>query len=433
MLALASSALVGLSVAAASAQTIEILDTTDPQLVQGQVAFAGGKTLNLTVGIGSGAFRAPGEPADMVWTVGDRGANFTCGDLKDTVGLEGEAFCGANAKKGRIYPMPDYTPSIYRVQFDLAAKSFKVVETIPLKTTDGKLVSGLLNPLTVATTEIPLDAKGQVLPHDPSAVDLEGVVRLKDGTFWLGDENSPSILHVAANGTILKRLVPAGTEGDYAKAGYPVEGKLPAILAKRTLNRGIESMAVDSKEQALWFVMQNPLANPDAKAYTEARNSRLLRFDLAKQEVTGEFVYELEAITSFKGEEKKKQNTPRISELLALEEGKLLILDRTELTTHLLVIDPAQATNILGTAWDAAATSPSLEQSDLAKAGIVPVSKTLVLDTANHPEVPTKVEGLARLADGSLLMINDNDFGIQDAVTKLIRVTGLPLGPVPAK
>jgi hypothetical protein len=432
MLALATTALVGMGAGAVSAQTVSVLTSTDTQLTLGQVAFEGGKTLNLTVGIGSGAYRAPSDAADMMWTVGDRGANFTCGDAKGVIGIEGEAFCGAKAKGGRIYPMPEYTPSIYRVQFDLAAKSFKVVATIPLKNTAGKQVSGLLNPLTVATTETPLDAKGQVLAQDPDAVDLEGLVQLPDGTFWLGEENGPSILHVAADGTILKRLVPKGSEGDYAKTGYPVEGKLPGILTKRNLNRGIESMAMDSSGAALWFVLQNPLANPDAKTFGDARNSRLLRFDLATQEITGEYVYELEAIASFKGEEKKKQSTPRISEMMGLEDGKLLLLDRTELTTHLLVLDPANATNILGTAWDDLATSPSLEQSELAAAGIVPVAKTLVLDTANHPDIPTKIEGLARMADGSLMMVNDNDFGIQDAETKLVHVSGLALGATPA-
>ena len=60
---------------------------------------------------------------------------------------------------------------------------------------------------------------------------------------------------------------------------YEVEGTLPAILAKRRLNRGIEFMAVSPDENFLYFIMQNPLANPDDDAYAAAGNTRLFKIE----------------------------------------------------------------------------------------------------------------------------------------------------------
>ncbi len=50
--------------------------------------FEGGKTLNLTVGIGSSAFRRPDDPPNVIWTLGDRGPNIECKDMKEVAGVE---------------------------------------------------------------------------------------------------------------------------------------------------------------------------------------------------------------------------------------------------------------------------------------------------------------------------------------------------------
>lgn len=410
---------------AAQALEIEIYRSEDPQLSLGQMEFEGGKTLDLSVGIGSGAFRRADAPADEFVTVSDRGPNFTCGAAEEIIGIKGEVFCG-DIKRGRIYPRPDYSPSIYRIR--VAEGGFAVSEVIPLRTVSGKPVTGMPNRLTVATTENPVDGSGRRLEQDVNSVDAEGIVELADGTFWIGEENATSIFHVAADGRILRRIVPAGTEHDFEGADYEVEGALPALLAKRQANRGIESMAVSPDERFLYFVVQNPLANPDAEAYGQAVNTRLFKMDREQGRLVGEYVYTLTAMAEFPGEEKKKQSTARISELLALDENRLLILDRTEKTTKIFEIDLSGATDILGTKWDETATSPSLEQVTLEEADIVPVSKRLVLDSSSHPELPTKIEGMAFFGNGDLMLINDDDFGISGQRTAVARVKGLDLG-----
>ena len=95
-----------------------------------------------------------------------------------------------------------------------------------------------------------------------------------------------------------------------------------------------------------------------------------------------------------------------------------------DVTVREYEVELSGATNILGTPWDDAATQPTLEQSDLGKAGIVPVGKMLRLDTADLPTVVGKTEGMTLLGDGSLALINDDDFGITGARKQIVVIRG---------
>ncbi len=84
----------------------------DTLLTLGSYTFEGGKTLPLTVGIGSGAFRHPGDPSNVMWTIGDRGPNLTCNEIKAVADFE-PAAC-REVKNGRIYPTLDDPQSFRR-------------------------------------------------------------------------------------------------------------------------------------------------------------------------------------------------------------------------------------------------------------------------------------------------------------------------------
>ncbi len=426
----AASALALVLAAPAVAQIqIEQFTSTDQVLSLGSFAFQGGKTLNLTVGIGSGGFRRPSDPAFQAWVVGDRGPNIACSEAEEIAGVARATICAA-APNGRIYPTPDYTPSAYGIRMLPGTGRFVVTDVITVKDKDGVPVDGMLNPLTVASTETPLDGAGKLLQQNPNAVDLEGIVRLRNGEFWFGDENGPSLIHTDAEGRIITRYVPAGTEQDYARANYRTVGSLPALLAKRATNRGLESLTISPDERFLWTIMQNPVANPDAAAYRDALNARILQVDRATGQVVGQFVYQMEPVTAYKSDTATTNNTVRISEMLALSATRFIVLERTERTTKLYEIDVSQATNILGTRWDDPATRPTLEQSNnLAGTGITPTPKVLRLDTADHPSLPVKIEGLAMMGDGRIMLINDDDFGITGGrtIVSLISGTGIRL------
>jgi hypothetical protein len=409
--------------AAATAGEIEKFKSSDPALALGQVTFSGGNTLELTAGIGSGLFHAAGDPATMLWTISDRGPNIDCAEAEKIAGVTTDKICQGD-DKGKIFPLPGFTPSIYRVELSDDG-TFKIAGVLPLLGADGKLITGISNPLTLTKTEQAFDSSGQVLPMDPGGLDTESLVRLSDGTFWVAEEYGPSLVHIAADGKILERLVPAGLEADLAKAPYPVRGALPAILMKRALNRGLESVAVSADEKRLYILMQNPLANPDQDAYKAARMARLLEIDTASGKAMGEYVYMLDAPESFRNDKSTKQNDVRLSELTMSPAGELVALERIGKTTklHRLALDGA--TNIAGGAWDDPATAPSLEQlteADLAGKGIVPLGKHLLLDSADQAGLPAKIEGVSFVDADTLVLINDNDFGIDGAVTEIIRM-----------
>ena len=114
---------------------------------------------------------------------------------------------------------------------------------------------------------------------------------------------------------------------------------------------------------------------------------------------------------------------------MASGQRSLIVLERTEQTTKLFRIDLSAATDLAAAGkWDDAATLPTLEQIDPAKEGLKPAPKTLVLDSADHKELPVKLEGMALFGNGDLMLINDDDFGIDGKRTAVMRVTGVPLG-----
>ena len=413
--------LVMAGVAAAAAIAVQYYASDDTLLRMGSYTFEGGKTLTLTVGIGSGAYRHASDPPHVLWTIGDRGPNIACDEMPAIAGVALDA-C-RQVRNGRVYPTPSYAPSIYRVLL-LPDGTFRVTDVVTLKDRAGRPLSGLLNPLQTAATETALDGRGQ--PRDPevNGIDAEALVRLADGSFWIADENGPSLAHVTADGRLSVRHVPRGTESEFAGAQYEVRGSLPALLTKRPINRGIESVALSPDERWLYFIMQNPLAHPDTAAYRQAQNVRLFKIEHATMQVVGEYVYTLDDPRTFRRDPSEKQNDPRISELMALGLDQLIVLERTEKTTKLYEIDLGSADNILGTPWDDPATRPTLEQTTVQAAHIKAVPKTLRFDSADFPDMVGKTEGMALLDDGALALINDDDFGIMGGRTQIVVLRG---------
>lgn len=405
----------------ALAEGPEIFTSDDPALPLGTVQ-TGPTALKLSRGIGSALFHMKGDPDNVFYSVTDRGPNIDCAETEELIGADFNKMC-AGDKSAKLFPIPTFVPSIQRVELGSDGK-FTIKELIQISDANGKPITGLPNPLKVAKTEHAYDKDGKEIGFDPNGLDTEGLVRLSDGSFWLSDEYAPSLVHVAADGKIIERLVPKGSEGDFAAATYKISGTLPAILTKRQLNRGMEGVAISPDEKFLYGLMQNPLANPDADAYKKAKSTRILKVDAATGQPVGEFVYLLDDHTTFKDDKKAdKQSDVRLSEISAVGQDKLVVLERIAKTTKLYLVDLASGTDILGTAWDDIATAPSLEQADLAAASVKTLPKTLWFDSSAHKGIPAKIEGVAFVAPDTLVIINDDDFGIDGAsTTKIVRL-----------
>jgi len=393
-------------------------------LTLGKVGFLNGKKLSFDVGIGSGAYHYADDPDNVLYTVTDRGPNIKCSDTKAVIGVPNTSMCDGD-KAGKVFPIPNFSPTIYKIALN-AKHTFTVMETVNLKNTVGQPISGLSNPLVTSNTEKAFDHNGKQISFDPSGLDVEAVLKLSDGTFWVSEEYGPSLVHATADGRIIERWVPRGLEDDLAGAGYPVAGKLPGILKWRKLNRGIESIAVSPDEKSLYFAMQSPLANPNKKAYKTSNAVRLFKMDIASAKVVGEFIYPLDNPTTFAADnktKKRKQNHVKVSEMTAIGNDRLLVLERISKTTKFYVVDLKSGGNISGTKWDAEVVSPSLEQlgvQGMAKKGVVGLTKTLVMNTDEKSGMPKKIEGIGLVDANTLMLINDNDFGINGGKTTVV-------------
>ncbi|RLL53262.1 esterase-like activity of phytase family protein [Mariprofundus sp. EBB-1] len=409
------------AVTAATATVTPQFKVFQPQDV---VLFSGGtKKVPLDIAFGSAAFHLQTDPANIVYTMSDRGPNIKC---KDSFKVFGAAvgFCPTGNK---IFPVPSFSPSIFKWQIDHTGVT--LLETIKMKDAAGKPITGVSNPSSVLLpTEANYDKNAVAFAGDPNGLDPEAFVKMQDGTFWVGEEYGPSILHLSATGRVIERLVPSGVEVQLAAATYPVVGSLPAILSKRKLNRGIEDIAISPNEQFLYFLMQSPLANPAVADYKTSRNARLFKFDLVTKTVVGEYVYQLDLPATFSADATTVQSNVKLSEMVATGLDQLIVLERVSNTTKLYRINLAGATNIFGTNWDVIGTLPSLEQSNLITAGIASISKTLAMDSSvDYPGLlPPKVEGIGLLNNNELVLINDNDFGIFASPTQITIIPPLP-------
>ena len=115
----------------------------------------------------------------------------------------------------------------------------------------------------------------------------------------------------------------------------------------------------------------------------------------------------------------------KISSVVGLGGGKLLVEERTDNVARLYTADLRGATNLLWGKYDLARTKPSLETALPSK--VKPLAKKLTVDLAAVSKVPGKLEGVAVLDRTTIAVANDNDFGLGefDENGKLID-TGVP-------
>ena len=324
---------------------------------------------------------------------------------------------GEETPAGRPFLKPDYVAEVIRFQLDKASGEISILEKIPLTRNDGgeiKAITGFPN--IAGVDEKPIDEDGNALPYDPFGADLEGIVVAPDGSFWMVDEYRPAVYHFNAAGLLLNRFVPKGTA---ALAGQP-EGTygdetLPADYAKRRANRGFEAVALDSSG-ILYAFIQTPLANPNRATSDNSNLIRVLGIDPANGEPVAEYVYALEKPRV------RVTNVDKIGDATYdPKTGSFYVIERDDEANptnkkFIFRFDLKGATNLLAPGAPALASGKTLEQhslDELAALGIKSVKKTKILNLPSIGYLPgDKPEGLALLPDGSLAVLNDNDFGV---------------------
>ena len=380
------------------------------------------RMLKVTRGLGSGLAHRAGDPADRIWAIGDRGPN-----LKVPVAIQHYGIAQleryTEIEGAKVMPCLDIGPAISELRVE--ADKVVHVRTLPLRDRSGRPLSGA--PIPGGFSEPAFELDGTPIPPDPSGADTEGIAAAADGTFWIADEYGPSLLHVASEGTVLERWVPQGCSNWFRDADYPVVEALPAIAARRQLNRGFEGLALSEDEASLYVAFQSPLAHPDERAHRKGRHVRIWELDLAERAVVTEYLYPFDKPDSFLRDAELGDmhwRDLKVSELVALGGNRLLVLERGSATTKLytVLLDPACAVD--GAYLDIA-TRPSLEElsgSDGFGERVPQLAKTPLFTTDDHRDVGADLEGVALLSAESLLLVNDNDFGIEDVQTCFWRI-----------
>mgnify|MGYP002382409582 CR=1 FL=1 len=184
------------------------------------------------------------------------------------------------------------------------------------------------------------------------------------------------------------------------------------------------ALDLESSSQAF-----RPLAHPDRAAHDAGDIVRLWELDAQSGAFRREYAYPLDPPASFQRDcaaGPVARNDIKISELCCLPDGSLLVLERVTLSTHIHRIRPDVA-QALPPAYVEPAHRPTLEQvgqSGAAAAGIALLHKEPVFSTDAHPEIGGDLEGMLWLDDGSLLLANDNDYGIEGAATRFWLAVG---------
>jgi hypothetical protein len=401
--------------------TIERISWREVSL--GAIALKNDRRMRLTMGIGSGLALRKGDPDGTVWAIADRGPN-----LKVEIAIERYGLTHlqrlAKLDGAKLMPRPEIGPTLCELK--LKDNTMTRVRQLPLRQRSGKAISGL-PALSGNGMEPAFDLQGKALGVDPSGADTEGLVALSDGTFWIADEFGPSLLHVGADGEVLARWVPKGIEKALKKADYAIKAVLPAIAARRRLNRGFEALALSPDERWLYLIFQSPLAYPDIAAFKKARHVRVWKLDMVSGAIEAQFLYPLDKPKSFARDAAKgdvDRSDIKVSEAVAIGSDQLLVLERISHTTKIYRVALA-AGRALPEQHLNARVRPTLEQlsaEDDMPDAIPVLPKALVMSSDEALDLPPDLEGMIVLSPTELLLVNDNDFSVEGARTQFWRV-----------
>ncbi len=269
--------------------------------------------------------------------------------------------------------------------------------------------------------------------------DFEGIVRDENGNFWMCDEYRPSIYQFAPDGMLIKRLVPDKTNeltipilGFSLGEGFYGQETLPEVYSKRRANRGFEAIAYDQATGIVYAFIQSPVETPAASV---VRNNsdiiRILGVNAADGTVASEYVYLLERNRV----DGLGNRVDKIGDAVYTGNGKFLVLERDSSLPgedtgqkYIYEIDITYATNLRANAELTALadkmsssgpedkTLEMMTADDLAAAGVRTAFKRKILNLPTIGYQPSdKAEGLTVLPDGSIAVLNDNDFGLAGA------------------
>lgn len=329
--------------------------------------------------------------------------------------------------EGKLFPAPGFTPSVGLIS---VGKHGAVLESVlPLKFSNKVNASGLpVAPGKLGSSdEVPLTDAARYAPAsgttfsdhgvDTEAIALDAAL----GVLWVADEYGPFILKIdPVTGVILKKYQPG-----------PGAADLPAVLALRRANRGIEGLALDKDTGKLHGFIQSPL--DDGKAFytvpgaTVASNEnirdyagfiRWIEFDTTTEK-TRLYAYPIDSTQYAAG----KTGHAKLGDLVSLGGGKFIVIEQgigadEKMFNHLMLVHIPTAVS------DIAAINSDLEKSSMTGtavnaadyAHVITLKRNLLFDLNGAGWLAEKAEGLALVDEHTLALASDDDFGMKTVV-----------------
>lgn len=374
---------------------------------------------------GSGlAFKAKAADGTLeFYGITDRGPNGDGPKVLNSVVTSG----ATGSSDAKFFPAPSFTPSIGVITIGKGGAVLK--SSMPIKFSASVNASGL----SIAAGKV--GSSGEVPLNDAAkydatskttfsvdGIDTEAVVfDAARGVLWVSDEYGPFILKIdPATGVILKKYQPGTGAAD-----------LPAVLAKRRANRGMEGLSIEVTSGKLHGFVQSPLddgkasyvlpgaaaaSNESIKDY--AKFTRWVEFD-PSTEKSKLYAYPIDNAQYASG----KTGNAKLGDLVSLGGGKFIVIEQGAGSDG-KVFNRLMLVQIPATVTDIAALSSDLEKSSMTGAAVnaanyanvVTLKKTLLFDLNGAGWLAEKAEGLALVDDSTLALTNDDDFGLRSMV-----------------
>ena len=227
--------------------------------------------------------------------------------------------------------------------------------------------------------------------------DVESLVRSPDGTFWIGEEFGPFLLHVSATGKLLQAPVPF-PDGMSPQNPYLQPGQPTRIGA----SRGFEAMGGSADGKHLYPILEGAFLD-DA----DQRRRWIYEFDTAVGQYTGRrWAYQTDEATNVAGD------------AFTVKKGKLLVVERDNYDGPAAVFKRIYEVDLKhADAQGNASKSLVVDLLKIANPDDIGRSTSPgaygVSDPFSFPFV--SVETVVRLRDGNLLIANDNNYPGDDA------------------
>ncbi|MDP9918246.1 hypothetical protein J2W24_003903 [Variovorax boronicumulans] len=326
----------------------------------------------------------------------------------------------------KVFPAPSFAPSFGIVR---VGKTGAVLSTsVPLKRDANTKITGLPPRSGVGSTgETPLtdqykfdEAKAG---YDANGLDPETLVLDKArNVLWTSDEYGPFIARLnIASGVIEKKYAPG-----------PGATDLPAVLAQRRPNRGMEGLTLDAASGVLHGFLQSPIdprdangksikAKPPGGSNTDVRHiakfTRWLAFDPAT-ETSKLYAYPIDGSQY----DKDRTGNAKLGDMVSLGNGRFIVIEQGarkgdgKVFNKLMLVElPANATNIAAPEFNHNLEISSITQAPsngVDYSTVVTMRKTELLDLNVLGWLAEKAEGLTVVDDQTLALVNDNDFGL---------------------